>query len=141
MADGYVIICANSIDVEYDCENCTAEEAQVVANNLNTPDGGSSINGGNCNSYAYMVVPNDGSGVVTGVDVISEISDEDKIQGGSIGIKDVKDNFNINLSSVTFKKSSDLGNKRFTRESFDNNFSNLTKTIKKCFDVESSCKK
>ena len=137
----YVIICANSTDAEYECNGCTEEEAQSVADNFNSFE----QYGGNCNAYAYLVVPNDGidgtnPGIDTGVDVISEFSDDDKIQGSTIGIEYIKDKFNIKLSSVTFKKSSDKvegfrkgleSSPKFTREEFDNNLSNLTKTINK----------
>ena len=135
----YVIICNQNDDsfVLADLGESNSQDAQSVLDNYNSQN----IPGvSNCNIYTYLVLPDDGSGIDTGVDVISEFSDDDKIQGSTIGIKDIKDNFNIKLSSVTFKKSSDKvegfrkgleSSPKFTREEFDNNLSNLTKTINK----------
>ena len=122
----YVIICNTENDsfVYSEADNIEEAESEVSA--------GTAAGLSNCNYYAYLVVPNDGNGIDTGVDVISEFSNDDKIQGSTIGIKDIKDNFNIKLSSVTFKKSSDLNRgTKFTKQEFDNNLSNLSNTINK----------
>jgi hypothetical protein len=128
----YVIICNQGEGDSFvlaDLGESNSQDAQSVLDNFNSQN----VPGvSNCNIYTYLVLPDDGSGIDTGVDVISELSDDDKIQGSTIGIKDIKDNFNINLSSVTFKKSSDLKTgTKFTKQEFDNNLSNLTKTINK----------
>lgn len=127
----YVIICNQEGDsfVLADLGESNSQDAQSVLDNFNSQN----VPGvSNCQIYTYLVLPDDGSGIDTGVDVISEFSNDDKIQGSTIGIKDIKDNFNIKLSSVTFKKSSDLNlGTKFTKQEFDNNLSNLTKTINK----------
>ncbi len=128
----YVIICNQDEGDSFvlaDLGESNSQDAQSVLDNYTSQN----VPGvSNCNVYTYLVLPYDGSGIDTGVDVISEFSNDDKIQGSTIGIKDIKDNFNIKLSSVTFKKSSDLNlGTKFTKQEFDNNLSNLTKTINK----------
>ena len=96
----YVIICNQDEGDSFvlaDLGESNSQDAQSVLDNYTSQN----VPGvSNCNVYTYLVLPDDGSGIDTGVDVISEFSNDDKIQGSTIGIKDIKDNFNIKITDL-----------------------------------------